>query len=101
VRIALHNAFWQLHRNADYEEALIDTVMRGGDTDTNGAIVGALLGALRGRRGIPARWWQRVVTCRPLVGAGAKQPRSAEFWPVDALALAEALLRMRIDAAAR
>ena len=31
--------------------------MQGGlDTDTNGAAVGSVLGALAGRTGIPARW---------------------------------------------
>jgi ADP-ribosylglycohydrolase len=37
----------------DLEEAAADTVMRGGDTDTNAAICGALLGAVCGRDAIP------------------------------------------------
>jgi len=36
------------------EEAVVDSVMRGGDTDTNAAICGALLGAVHGRGAIPS-----------------------------------------------
>lgn len=45
VRIALHNALWQLLHAPTLEEGVVDTVRRGGDTDTNAAICGALLGA--------------------------------------------------------
>lgn len=41
---AFHNALWQLLHATNLEEAVVDnTVMRGGDTDTNAAICGALL----------------------------------------------------------
>lgn len=92
VKIALQNAFYQLLHAPSLEEGVIATVMAGGDTDTNGAIAGALLGALHGRDAVPARFRRAVITCRPLRAAGAKQPRPPEFWPVDALSLAEALL---------
>ncbi len=64
---------------------------RGGDTDTNGAIVGALLGAVDGREGIPMRWRRLILTCRPTSEAGAKTPRPPIYWPDDALALAESI----------
>ena len=32
------------HRNLNYEQAILTTVMKGGDTDTNAAIVGGLVG---------------------------------------------------------
>ena len=51
VLIAFHNALWQLLHAANLEEAVVDTVMRGGDTDTNAAICGALLGAVHGPGG--------------------------------------------------
>jgi hypothetical protein len=35
-------------------DAIFDTLRRGGDTDTNAAIVGGLVGALHGTQGIPA-----------------------------------------------
>jgi ADP-ribosyl-[dinitrogen reductase] hydrolase len=92
VLIALQNAFYRLLQLGSFEDALVDTVACGGDTDTNAAICGALLGAIHGRDGIPSRWRQSVLTCRPLIEAGAHQPRPQDFWPVDALELAESLL---------
>jgi ADP-ribosylglycohydrolase len=93
VLIALQNAFWQLLHADSAEDGIIDTVMAGGDTDTNGAIAGALLGAVYGRDGIPMQWRDRVLTCRPIAGApGVYKPRPRPFWPVDALWLAERLL---------
>jgi ADP-ribosylglycohydrolase len=53
VLIALRNALWQLLHAPSLEEAVVDTVMRGGDTDTNAAICGALLGAVYGRNAMP------------------------------------------------
>jgi len=44
-------------RNADsFEDGLIWAVNLGGDTDTNGAVAGALLGARFGASQIPPRW---------------------------------------------
>ena len=44
----------------DFEPALCRIVEAGGDTDTNGAIVGAILGARLGLSAIPERWRRRV-----------------------------------------
>ena len=41
VVTAFHNAFFQLLNAPSLEEGLVDTVRRGGDTDTNAAIAGA------------------------------------------------------------
>lgn len=92
VLIALQNAFYQLLHAPSLEAGLIATVREGGDTDTNAAIAGALLGAVHGRDAIPARWRRLVLTCRPLPEARALKPRPRELWPTDALLLAEALL---------
>ncbi|HET7671668.1 MAG TPA: inositol monophosphatase family protein [Burkholderiales bacterium] len=94
VLVALQNAFWCL-KHLEFEEALVETVGRGGDTDTNAAIAGALLGALHGRSAIPRRWILPVLACRPLPEAGALRPRPVEYWPDDVLELAEALLLIR------
>ena len=91
VLLALQNAFYCL-QSLDLEEALVETVGRGGDTDTNAAIAGALLGACHGRDAIPARWVYPVLACRPLAEAGALRPRPMEYWPDDLLELAEAVL---------
>jgi ADP-ribosyl-[dinitrogen reductase] hydrolase len=61
VRVAYRLAFWHLLHTRSFEDALIDTVNRGGDADTNGAITGALLGAVYGETGIPAAWREAVL----------------------------------------
>jgi ADP-ribosylglycohydrolase len=93
VLIAFQNALWQMLHAPSLEEGVVDTVMRGGDTDTNAAICGALLGAVRGAAAVPERWRQALRACRPEAGrAGVKRPRPPEYWPVDAEELAVQLL---------
>lgn len=93
AQIAFGNALWQLLNAESLEAGVIDTVGRGGDTDTTAAIAGALLGAVWGRSAIPAQWESCVLNCRPQAGLpGVRQPRPERFWPVDALELAEGLL---------
>lgn len=93
VLIALQNAFYQVLHAPSLEEAVVRTVRAGGDTDTNAAICGALVGVVYGRDAVPAQWRQMVLSCRPLHGApDVRQPRPALFWPTDALVLAEQLL---------
>jgi ADP-ribosylglycohydrolase len=93
VLIAFQNALWQLLHAPSLEEGVVDTVMRGGDTDTNAAITGALLGAVYGRDAIPAQWAEKLLTCRPEAGnRRARHPRPECFWPVDALHLAQRLV---------
>ena len=90
--IAFRNALWQLLHAVDLEEGVVDTVMRGGDTDTNAAICGALLGAVWGIDAIPAQWTNAVLNCRAdRERPGVANPRPEQFWPVDALELAERL----------
>jgi ADP-ribosylglycohydrolase len=102
VRIAFQNAFYQLLHAATLEEGVINAVRAGGDTDTNAAIAGALLGAVHGRRGIPEQWKDRILTCRPIQGLrGVKKFRSASYWPVDALSLAERLLLAGLENSTR
>lgn len=92
VCVALQNAFYRLLHAPSLEAGLIDTVGAGGDTDTNAAIAGALLGAAHGRAAFPQRWVLPLLACRSLVEAGAKKPRPEAYWPDDVFELAEALL---------
>ncbi len=93
VLIAWQNALWQLLHAPNLEEGVVDTVGRGGDTDTNAAICGALLGAVFGRKAVPSQWQEAVLHCRPVAGAPrVRHPRPACYWPVDALELAAQLL---------
>ena len=52
----LQAAVWCFVNTATFEEALVTAVNLGGDTDTIGAVAGALAGAFYGREGIPPRW---------------------------------------------
>jgi len=92
VLTAFQNAFHHLMRGTPLAAALSATVGRGGDTDTNAAICGALLGACQGRDAIPLQWRNAVLSCRPVKGSGIRHPRPQDYWPDDALDLAEALL---------
>uniref|UniRef100_A0A7C4RU04 ADP-ribosylglycohydrolase family protein n=1 Tax=Desulfatirhabdium butyrativorans TaxID=340467 RepID=A0A7C4RU04_9BACT len=93
VLTAFRNALWQLLYATNLEEAVVDTVMRGGDTDTNAAICGALLGAVYGRNAVPGQWVESLLNCRPAAGQPhVYHPRPECFWPVDALKFAERLL---------
>jgi hypothetical protein len=71
VLIAFQNALWQLLNAPSLEEGVVDTVMRGGDTDTNAAIAGALLGAVYGRNALPKQWIEKILSCRPREGEPA------------------------------
>lgn len=95
VLIALGNAFHHLAAGTDAETALIRTVGAGGDTDTNAAIAGALLGAADGRLGFPPRWVMPVLTCRPDAGLEISAARPDIYWTDDLIDLAEALLTRR------
>ena len=60
VLIALQSAFYQLLHAPSFKDALVDIVSAGGDTDTNAAIAGALLGILYGVQAIPRDWIEAV-----------------------------------------
>ncbi|MFZ4616077.1 MAG: ADP-ribosylglycohydrolase family protein [Rectinemataceae bacterium] len=93
VLIAFQNALYQLLHAPSLELGIIDTVMRGGDTDTNAAISGALLGAVHGREAIPRRWEEAILACRPKAGLpGVHRPRPECLWPTDLLSLAARLV---------
>jgi ADP-ribosylglycohydrolase len=71
VRVAFRVALWHCVHTPSWRDALVDTASRGGDADTNAAIVGALLGARDGIRAIPGAWVDRVL--------GATQPGPDEW----------------------
>ena len=53
-----------LWRATDFEQTLSSVIEGGGDTDTNGAIAGAMLGARFGLDAIPRRWRDRIAEIR-------------------------------------
>jgi ADP-ribosylglycohydrolase len=50
---------WLRHRDS-FREALESVILLGGDTDTTGAIIGALAGAALGASAVPAEWLDRI-----------------------------------------
>jgi ADP-ribosylglycohydrolase len=85
---------WHRHFG-DYRATLSAVLDCGGDTDTTGAIVGALAGLTVGESGIPPEWingiseWPRSVSlCRRIANRLAEQKQSCKpagpiwyFWP--------------------
>ena len=64
VEIAFQCAYYWLLHATDFPSALCSVVNKLGDPDTNGAITGALLGAVFGQCGIPHEWQEDVLNCR-------------------------------------
>jgi len=54
-------AFWFVAHDRTLEESFIYLVQAGGDTDTNAAVAGALLGARYGETALPPRWIDQLV----------------------------------------
>ena len=52
--------FWFVHHDRSLEESLIYLAQAGGDTDTNAAVAGALLGARHGEVALPPRWMDQI-----------------------------------------
>ena len=73
--IAMRAALWSACHPANFEDGLSAIVSAGGDTDTNGAIAGAVLGARFGHQAIPARWRDHVAEIRNYTPPVANWPR--------------------------
>ena len=76
--LCLQTGIWALRTPLNFAEALVSVVSAGGDTDTNGAVAGAILGARYGATAIPQDW----IDCIP-------QRERLEKLAVDLLAAAE------------
>jgi ADP-ribosylglycohydrolase len=72
VRVPFRMAMWQMCHANSYEESIIDVVNRGGDSDTNGAIVGGLMGAFYGEAAIPDDWRTLVLEADFTKGYGTQ-----------------------------
>ena len=58
--LAMQAGLWAAATPLDFEAALVQIVSAGGDTDTNAAVAGAVLGARYGAEAIPQRWLECV-----------------------------------------
>lgn len=75
VKHAFSYAFYHLRCGSSFEQALTQTLERGGDTDTNACIVGGLIGALHGVDRIPQGMLGKLMSCNTSKG----QPRPDDF----------------------
>jgi ADP-ribosyl-[dinitrogen reductase] hydrolase len=63
VKYGFTHAFRHLRLQSSYLNAILETIMGGGDTDTNACIVGGMVGALKGEDGIPEQLVQSLLNC--------------------------------------
>ena len=63
VKYGFTHAFRHLKSQTSYLNALFETLLGGGDTDTNACIVGGLLGAYHGVEDIPEFMKTAILTC--------------------------------------
>uniref|UniRef100_A0AC35GH58 ADP-ribosylglycohydrolase n=1 Tax=Panagrolaimus sp. PS1159 TaxID=55785 RepID=A0AC35GH58_9BILA len=63
--VAFQSAFYELLHAKTFASGIEDSIARGGDTDTNACIVGALIGARFGVDEIPYEWIETVKAASP------------------------------------
>jgi ADP-ribosyl-[dinitrogen reductase] hydrolase len=56
VWTCLAQAVWAVRTTSTFEEAVVEAIELGGDTDTIAAVTGGLAGAIHGIQSIPSRW---------------------------------------------
>jgi ADP-ribosyl-[dinitrogen reductase] hydrolase len=64
----MQSAFWAVTAHDSLEEAIIAAVNLGQDSDTTGAVAGALAGARWGMADIPQRWLDVLRNREELLG---------------------------------
>lgn len=70
INSALPGAIYAVLKNEDsLEEALIETVMAGGDSAARGMAVGMILGAYLGKDKIPSRWLEKLTSYEQILAA--------------------------------
>jgi ADP-ribosyl-[dinitrogen reductase] hydrolase len=63
---AMQVALWCTAQPGGFEETVVAVVNEGGDTDTNGAVAGAVMGARHGASNIPQRWLDNIADTEDL-----------------------------------
>jgi ADP-ribosyl-[dinitrogen reductase] hydrolase len=64
---AMQVALWCTVQSGGFEPTVVEVVNRGGDTDTNGALAGAVMGARLGASNIPPRWLDNIAGTERLI----------------------------------
>ena len=67
LQVSIQGAFYELLHAKSFANGLENVVSRGGDTNTNGCIAGALLGARFGFQSIPSEWINTVKNAKPRI----------------------------------
>lgn len=75
-------------------ESLLNTLLKGGDTDANSAIVMALVGSIVGYNAIPPYFKQKIINSRM---TQSSRPRNEEYTPYHVVDIVQGLLRVRPD----
>lgn len=70
--LTMQVGLWATTTPLNFEEALVALVNSGGDTDTNAALAGAVLGARYGASAIPLRWSSQVAQRDRLLDLGER-----------------------------
>merc|ERR1711963_856177 len=79
IGLAYQLAFYDLLHGKSFESSLVDIFKLGGDTDTNGCIVGALIGAYYGKSRIGESWRRQILS--PIMTYNGKPSKRLEFYP--------------------
>lgn len=77
LKHAFRLAFFHLHKRSTFRTAVRQTLLTGGDTDTNACIVGAMIGARGGFTKLPPAWRAKVLKADTNLG----RPRPTLYHP--------------------
>jgi ADP-ribosylglycohydrolase len=94
AKIAWTYSFQMLRQRMTYKEAILSVLMQGGDTDTNCAIVGSMIGAAMGLKMLYKEAKSQIdvlLKCDPTIG---EQSRPAEYAPCAIISLMKELLNV-------
>ncbi len=94
VKYGFVHAFRHLKQQTDFVQAIKETLLGGGDTDTNACIVGGLLGACYGEEAIPAHQREALFSCD--VSLGRPRPEWLQTRAVVAELLGKLVKRLSL-----
>lgn len=81
-------------KEVKFMESLLKTLLKGGDTDANAAIVMALVGSIVGYNAIPSYFRQKIINARM---TQSSRPRNDEYTPYHVVDIVDGLMRARPD----
>lgn len=71
----LEAAFWSFLSTDTYRDAVLKAVNLGEDTDTTGAVTGAMAGLAYGLDAIPKKWFEQLAAREEIRRIAVKMPR--------------------------